>query len=102
MGLVVRVARRLGVGPEELEREAVRLWLRRRLRLVEAEIASILGRYGASSIEELEARIRRGEAPEHPGWEDLIVLEALVGERERIIEVLKRVEEEEGAAQGDL
>ncbi len=92
MGLMAEVARRLGVRPETLERDAVRLWLQRRLRLVEAEIASILGRYGVTSLEEIEAKIRRGELPEHPAWEDVVVLENLERERERIIEVLKEIE----------
>lgn len=42
MSLMSEVAKRLGIRPEALERDALRLWLKRRLRLVEAEIASIL------------------------------------------------------------
>ena len=79
--------------PESLERDAVRLWLRHRLRLVEAEIVPILGKYGARSLEELEARMERGELPEHPVWEDIIVLENLEEERRHIAEVLEEIEE---------
>ena len=54
------VARRLGISPERLEREAVEVWLRRRLALVEAEIAEILAKYNVRSAEELEEHIRKG------------------------------------------
>ncbi len=93
MSFLVEVSKRLGVRPESLERDAVRLWLKYGLRLVEAEITSILGKYGARSLEEFEARMKRGELPEHPVWEDIIVLENLEEEKRRIVEVLEEIEE---------
>jgi len=83
------VARQLGISPERLEREAVELWLRRRLALVEAEIAEILAKYGVRSAEELEEYIRRGRVAEHPAWEDLIVLERLLEEKKKLSEALR-------------
>jgi len=94
LSLVVEIARKLGIRLETLERDAVRLWLQHRLRSVEAEIASILGKYEVKSLEELEARIKSGRIPEHPAWEDLIVLENLEEERRRIIEVLQEIEKQ--------
>jgi len=88
LGFVVEVARRLGVKPEVLEKDAVKLWLRRRLKLVEAEIAAVLSRYNVGDPEELRARVEQGAVPEHPAWEDLVILENLVKEREKIVEVL--------------
>jgi hypothetical protein len=93
LGIVEEVAKRLGIEPGRLERDAVRLWLLRRLRLVEAEIAGILARYGAGSAGELEEMIREGRVPEHPAWEDLIALERLEEERRRVLEALRHVEE---------
>jgi len=66
----------------------VRERLRRRLTLVEADIAEILAKYGVQSIEELEERIRRGEVGEHPAWEDLIALERLLEEKKKLGEAL--------------
>ena len=83
------VARRLGISPERLEREAVEVWLRRRLALVEAEIAEILTKYGVRSAEELERYIRRGKVAEHPAWEDLITLEKLLKEKKKLSEALR-------------
>ncbi len=92
MSIVRRVAEKLGLEPGALEREAVTLWLRRRLRLLDAEIAEILARYGAASPEELEAMVRGGRVPEHPAWEDILVLERLESERRRILETLRQLE----------
>ncbi|HID41637.1 MAG TPA: hypothetical protein EYP33_05730 [Pyrodictium sp.] len=82
MSVIEEVARSLGLEPRVLERDALRLWLQKRLRLVEAEIAEILARYGAGSIEELANWVEQGRLPEHPGWEDLIVLENLLEEKD--------------------
>ncbi len=83
------VAHRLGIPPEKLEREAVEIWLKRRLALVEAEIAEILAKYDVRSAEELEEYIRRGKVSEHPAWEDLITLERLLEEKKKLSEALR-------------
>ncbi len=83
------VARRLGISPERLEREAVEVWLKRRLALIEAEIAEILTKYGVRSAEELEEYIRKGKIAEHPAWEDLITLERLLEEKRKLSEALR-------------
>jgi len=83
------VARRLGISPERLEREAVEVWLRRKLALVEAEIAEILAKYNVRSAEELEKYIRRGKVAEHPAWEDLITLERLLEEKRKLSEAMR-------------
>jgi len=72
------VARRLGLSPERLDREAVEEWIRRRLILAEADIGEILARYCVQNIEEIEERVHGGEIGEHPAWEDLIALERLL------------------------
>jgi len=83
------VARRLGISPERLEREAVEVWLKRRLALVEAEIAEILAKYNVRSAGELEEYIRRGKVAEHPAWEDLITLERLLEEKKKLSEAMR-------------
>lgn len=90
MARVAEIARRLGIPPERLEREAIEIWLRRRLALVETEIAEILVRYGVRDIKDLEEGIWSGKIPEHPAWEDLIVLERLIGERKKFSELLRQ------------
>jgi len=57
---------------------------RERQRLVEADIAEILAKYGVRNAEELEEKIRKGEVEEHPAWEDLIALERLLEEKMKL------------------
>jgi len=37
----------------------------------------ILSRYKISSIEDFENKVTDGSIPEHPGWEDMIIVENL-------------------------
>ena len=37
----------------------------------------IFSKYKISSIEEFENKVNGGSIPEHPGWEDLIIVENL-------------------------
>ena len=46
--------------------------LRKKQRLLKIERFEILDRYQALNAEELNQKITEGNAPEHPGWEDLI------------------------------
>jgi hypothetical protein len=46
--------------------------LREKQRLLKIERFEILSRYRASNVEQLNQKIAEGDAPEHPGWEDLI------------------------------
>ncbi len=87
--IVEVVAKRLGIPREKLEREAVGVWLRRRLTLVEAGISEILAKYGVRNANELEEHIRKGKVDEHPAWEDLVMLERLLKEKEKLNELLR-------------
>ena len=40
--------------------------------MLQIELFEILARYRASNEEELNQKVVEGNAPEHPGWEDLI------------------------------
>ena len=46
--------------------------LREKQRLLQIERFEILARYQASNAEKLKQKITEGNAPEHPGWENLI------------------------------
>lgn len=54
------VARELQVSEEDLVKQGLRSVLERQLREVKAEIFAIHGRYGVSSVEEMEARYQGG------------------------------------------
>jgi len=71
------MATALGVETDELFREALESLLKQKKRLALRERLEILSRYGVSTLPELEEGIARGRIPEHPAWEDLIVIENL-------------------------
>ena len=54
------VARELHLSEEEVLKQGLRSLLEHQLREVKAEIFAISGRYGVSSVEEMEARYREG------------------------------------------
>jgi len=82
--LVDRVSKSLGVPPEELVAGGVKMYLRARLRMIQAELKDIENRYRVRSPRELEEKIKKGSVEEHPTWEDLIQYENLVEQAEKI------------------
>lgn len=43
------------------------------IKLAELDIANIQERYNVASLEELNQKIKTGQVPGHPAWEDYIV-----------------------------
>ena len=65
------VARELSISEDDLLKQGLRSFLERQLREVKAEIFEISGRYGVSSVTEMEARYRDGTLEEADSWRDL-------------------------------
>ncbi len=91
--LLQRVSRVLGVREDVLEKEALRQYVRSRLRRVMLEARLIMARYGVSSIEELDEKIRRGELKETEVFEDLTRLDYLLDEEEKLRRLLEELGE---------
>ena len=85
------VAQELHLSQEELLKQATRSLLERQLREVKAEIFQITGRYGVSSVEEMEARYRDGTLEEADSWRDLQHLDHLEYKRDRLLKLLGTV-----------
>ncbi|MBM4467534.1 MAG: hypothetical protein FJ014_18605 [Chloroflexi bacterium] len=85
------VAQELHLSQEELLKQATRSLLERQLREVKAEIFQITGRYGVSSVEEMEARYRDGTLEEADSWRDLQRLDHLEYKRDRLLKLLGTV-----------
>lgn len=75
--IIRKVAEDIGVSVDELTVSGLLALLREKRRKIMLDRLEILGRYGASSTEELEKKIKNGMVVEHPAWEDLIQLENL-------------------------
>jgi len=74
---LTKIATSQGLPEEELFRQALVSYLHDKKRQAMQLKLEILGRYGATSLTDLEARIAHGVVVEHPAWEDLIAAENL-------------------------
>ncbi len=86
-----RVSKILGVEEDALEREALRQYILSELRRVRLELKLIMARYGVSSIEELDNKIRRGELEESQVFEDLTRLDYLLDREEKLRKILEEL-----------
>ena len=87
---VEKISQKYAVSAEEFIRSGVIANLKEKQRLLKIERFEILSRYRASNLEELNQKITDGDAPEHPGWEDLI-------EVKNIEQKIKEIENDIGA-----
>ena len=85
------VARELHISEEELLRQGLHGFLAHQLRAVKAEIFEISGRYGVSSVAEMEARYQDGTLEEADSWRDLQRLDHLEYTRDRLVQLLEAV-----------
>jgi hypothetical protein len=85
------VACELGISEDDLLKQGLRSFLERQLREVKAEIFEISGRYGVSSVTEMEARYRDGTLEEADSWRDLQRLDHLEHKRDRLLQLLEGV-----------
>jgi hypothetical protein len=85
------VARELGISEDDLLKQGLRSFLERQLREVKAEIFEISGRYGVSSVTEMEPRYRNGALEEADSWRDLQRLDHLEHKRDRLLQLLEVV-----------
>ncbi len=74
-----------------LEREALRQYILSELRQVRAESRLIMARYGVSSIEELDEKIRRGVLGETEAFEDITRLDYLLDREEKLRRLLEEL-----------
>ena len=83
------VARELKISEEELVKQGLRSFLESQLREVKAGIFELSGRYGVSSVEEMEARYRDGTLEEADSWRDLQRLDHLEYKQDRLLQLLE-------------
>jgi len=87
--IISTVARELKISEEELVKQGLRSFLESQLREVKAEIFELSGRYGVSSVEEMEARYRDGTLEEADSWRDLQRLDHLEYKQDRLLQLLE-------------
>jgi len=85
------VAQELRVSEDDLLKQGLRSLLEHQLREVKVCIFAITGRYGVSSVEEMEARYREGMLEEAGSWQDLQRLDHLEYKRDRLLQLIEAV-----------
>lgn len=91
--IIKRVAEDTGVTLDELAVWGFLAFLREKRRKIMLDRLDVLTRYDANSAEDIEKKIKDGEIPEHPAWEDIIYLENLESAIIRIDEDIKVIQE---------
>lgn len=91
--IIKRVADDTGITVDELTVSGLLAFLREKRRKVMLERLDVLARHGATSVKEIGGKIKDGEIPEHPAWEDLIFLENLESAIVRIDEDIEAIQE---------
>ncbi len=89
--ILTTVAHELQLSEEDLVKQGVCSVLERRLREVKAEIFALHGRYGVSSVEEMEAHYQDGSLEEADSWRDLQRLDHLEHKRDHLLQLLGAV-----------
>ncbi len=84
--MIEEISHYVNIDKESLIIKGIRSFLTDKKRDILLERLNILSKYDVASKEELEHHIEQGTINEHPAWEDLILLENLESESERINE----------------
>lgn len=69
---IERLSKKYSVSSDEFIKFGATLAMKEKKRELQIERLEILSRYDATTVKELQEKIKEGEVPEHPAWEDLI------------------------------
>lgn len=75
-----RLSKKYSMSQEEFIKLGSTLAMKEKKRSMQIEKLEILARYGALTVNDLEEKIKTGDVPEHPAWEDLIEIKNIESE----------------------
>lgn len=78
------LSKKYSLSPMDFIKHGTTLTLREKKRNLQIERIEILARYEAETVTDLEEKIKKGAAPEHPTWEDLIEIKNIEAEIKEI------------------
>lgn len=87
--LVEQVAQRLQTRPEVLERDSLKLYLEKKLRVIESELFLLAHRYGVRDVTELDEMVKGGKFHEDEAFEDYFDFDYLEHERDKLLQALE-------------
>jgi hypothetical protein len=87
--LIEQIAQKLETEPQTLERESLRLYVEKKVRVVESELLRLAHKYGVQNVTELDEMIRQGKYHEDEAFEDYFEFDNLESERDTLVSVLE-------------
>jgi hypothetical protein len=75
-----RLSKKYSMSQEEFVKFGSTLAMKEKKKNLQIEKIEILSRYGALTVKDLEEKIKTGDIPEHPAWEDLIEIKNIESE----------------------
>ena len=85
------LSQELRIPKEGVLEQGLKAFLERNLQEIKVEIFQIAGKYGISSVEEMEKRYKQGTLEEEDTWRDFQRLEHLEYKREHLEKLLKKL-----------
>ncbi|TEU18965.1 MAG: hypothetical protein E3J21_04890 [Anaerolineales bacterium] len=87
--LFEQIAQKLATEPQTLERESLKLYVEKKLRIIESELLRLAHRYGVQNVTELDEMIKQGKYHEDEAFEDYFEFDNLESERDTLVSVLE-------------
>ena len=86
---IEQIAQKLETEPQTLERESLRLYVERKIRVLESELLRLAHKYGVQNVTELDEMIKQGTYHEGEAFEDYFEFDNLESERDTLVGVLE-------------
>jgi len=87
--ILEKLAKDLQMEPDELMKESLEVFLKRRLKVVESELFLLTKRYGVLDVREFDKMVQEGRLHEQEAFEDYFKFDNLEAERDLLLENLK-------------
>ena len=87
--LIEQIAQKLETEPQTLERDSLRLYVEKKLRVVESELLRLAHKHGVQNVTELDEMIRQGKYHEDEAFGDYFEFDNLESERATLVSVLE-------------
>ena len=86
-----QIAKDLHMEPEELMKEGLKVFLKQKLKMVEAELFLLAKKYGVDDVFEFDKRVKEGKFHEEDSFEDYFKFDNLEAERDLLLEYMSKI-----------
>ena len=86
-----QLAQDLHMKPEELLKQGIETFLRRKLKMIESELFLLAKKYGIRDVFEFDKMVKEGKFHERDAFEEYFKFDNLEAERDLILEHLEKI-----------